>query len=155
MLSRVKPARVLPAYLLCVGVIGALLSPMLRRPPVDGFPLSTYPMFAHPRGPSSTIHTVLGITPEGEAEVLSPRLIGGDPWPSLASRVMHEATRSRAKRRALCETVAERVAADPDRASRYVELEFVTEVYDASGFFLRGETKAETRKLLASCPVPR
>jgi hypothetical protein len=144
------------AYLLCIGVIVAMLSPVLRRPPVDGFPLSTYPMFTSPRGAEATIHTVLGITADGEAEVLSPRLIGGDPWPSLALRVTSEAARSRAKRRALCETVAARVAADPDRASRYVELELVTEVYDASTFFLDGaDAKAERRKLLASCPVPR
>jgi hypothetical protein len=155
MLSRVKSARALPAYLLCVGVIGAMLSPVLQRPPVDGFPLSTYPMFSHPRGPTAKIHTVLGITADGEAEVLSPRLIGGDPWSSLASRVTSEAARSRAKRRALCETVAARVAADPDRASRYVELEFVSEVYDVADYFVRGDTGAERRKLLARCPVPR
>jgi hypothetical protein len=98
---------------------------------------------------------VLGITADGEAEVLSPRLIGGDRWPSLAARVTSEAVRSRAKRHALCETVAARVAADPDRASRYVELELVTEVYDVSAFFLLDDTQAERRKLLASCPVPR
>jgi hypothetical protein len=152
MTMRVRPAR---AYLLCVGVILAMLSPMLRSPPVDGFPLSTYPMFASPRGPSAKVHTVLGITAAGEAELLSPGLIGGDPWPSLASRVMSEAAGSRAKRRALCETVAARVAADPDRSRRVVELEFVIEVYDVSAFFLRGETTAERRKRLASCPVPR
>jgi hypothetical protein len=148
-------ARVLPAYLLCVGVILAMLSPVLRRPPVDGFPLSLYPMFSSPRGPTSKIHTVLGITADGEAEVLSPRLISGDPWSSLAVRVTAEAARSRAKRRALCQTVAARVAADPDRASRYVELEFVAEVYDTSAYFLHGDTRAERRKLLASCPVPQ
>lgn len=152
MTTRVRPAR---AYLLCVGVILAMLSPVLRRPPVDGFPLSTYPMFSSPRGPAVKIHTVLGITKGGEAEVLSPRLIGGDRWPSLASRVTYAASRSRAKRRALCETVAARVAADPDRASRYVELQFVTEVYDAQTYFVGRQTEPEPRKLLASCSVPQ
>jgi hypothetical protein len=152
MSNRVRTAL---AYLLCVGVILAMLSPVLRRPPVDGFPLSTYPMFSHPREPTAKIFTVLGITADGEAEVLSPRLISGDPWASLATRVTSEASRSRAKRRALCETVAARVAADPARGSRYVELEFVSEVYDTSAYFLRGDTRAEQRKLLASCPVPK
>jgi hypothetical protein len=143
------------AYLLCVGVILAMLSPVLRCPPVDGFPLSTYPMFASPREPTVTIYTVLGITAAGEAEVLSPRLIGGDPWASLASRVTIAASRSKSKRRVLCETVAARVAADPDRAPRYVELEFMKEVYDAPTYFVHGQTEPETRKLLASCPVLR
>lgn len=155
MIPSVKPTRVLLTYLLCVGVLLTMLSPVLRSPPVDGFPLSTYPMFTSPRGAAAKIYTVLGITADGQAEVLSPRLIGGDPWPSLASRVVSEAARTRAKRRALCETVAERVAADPERASRYVELAFVREVYDTSAYFLRGDTNAARRKLLASCPVPR
>jgi hypothetical protein len=155
MSSRAKSARTLLSYALCVAVVLVMLSPVLRRPPVDGFPLSTYPMFSSPREPTAKIHTVLGITANGEAEVLSPRLIGGDPWASLASRVLNLASRSRAKRRALCETVAERVADDPDRASRYVELEFVTEVYDAPAYFISGQTEPQRRKLLASCPVPR
>jgi hypothetical protein len=155
MIARAKPTRILLPYSFCVGVILAMLSPVLRRPPVDGFPLSTYPMFASPREPTLKIHTILGVTAEGEAEVLSPRLISGDPWASLASRVTHAASRSRAKRHALCETVATRVAADPDRASRYVELEFVTEVYDAPTYFVGGRTEPERRTLLASCRVPR
>jgi hypothetical protein len=142
-------------YLLCVGVVVAMLSPVLRRPAVDGFPLSTYPMFSSPLGPAAKIHTVLGITQGGEAEVLSPRLISGDPWASLASRVTVAASRSRAKRRALCEIVAARVAADSDRASRYVELQFVTEVYDAQTYFVGRLTEPKPRTLLASCPVPQ
>jgi hypothetical protein len=59
------------------------------------------------------------------------------------------------KRRTLCEAVAARVAADPDRASRYVELELVREVYDAPDYFVRGQIEPERRALLASCPVPR
>jgi hypothetical protein len=148
MTTRVRP------YLLCIGVVVAMLSPVLRRPPVDGFPLSTYPMFSSPRGPKAKIHTVLGVTQDGEAEVLDPRLISGDPWASLAARVTYAASRSKAKRRALCETVAARVAANPDRASRYIELQFVTEVYDAQTYFVGRKTEPEARKLLASCRVP-
>jgi hypothetical protein len=96
---------------------------------------------------------VLGITADGEAEVLSPRLVSGDPWASLATKVMNQASRSRSKRRALCEAVAERVATDPDRASRYVELEFVAEVYDGPAYFVGGQVEPQSRKRLAHCPV--
>lgn len=140
------------AYSLSIGVTLAMLSPAVRQ--VDGFPLSTYPMFASAQEPTVKVHTVLGITVDGDAEVLNPRLIGGDRWASLASSALTEAARSRAKRRALCEAVARRVAADPKRSPRYVELEFVAEVYDTSTYF-RGQTEAQSRKLLASCPVPR
>lgn len=139
-------------YLFCAGVGVAMLSPLLRQ--VDGFPLSTYPMFARPRGPTTRIHTVLGITAEGAAEVLNPTLIGGDPWSTLAADVADAASRSRSRRRALCETVASRIRVDPDRASRYVELNFVAEVYDAPAYF-HGQTEAVSRKVLASCPVTR
>ena len=143
----------LRSYLLCIGVALAMLSPVLRRPPVDGFPLSTYPMFAMPRDATVKIHTVLGITPEGDAEVLTPRLVGGDRWASLATRILGAAARSKPKRRELCEAVAERVAADPDRADRYVELEFVAETYETRTYFA-GHTEPQSRKLLASCSVP-
>jgi hypothetical protein len=144
----------LPSYALSIGVVLAMLSPALRRPPVDGFPLSTYPMFAAPRESTAKIYTVLAITEAGDVEVLTPKLIGGDRWASLAKRTLDEAAQSKAKRRALCETVAERVAADPARADLHVALEFVSEVYDTHAYF-SGDTEPRSRKLLASCPVPR
>ncbi len=36
-----------------VGLVGVLALPALRTDPPDGFPLSTYPMFASPAGATS------------------------------------------------------------------------------------------------------
>jgi hypothetical protein len=147
----VKP---LGAYGLSVGVILAMLSPALRRPPVDSFPLSTYPMFASPRPPTSKITTLLGVTALGEREPLSPTLISGDSWVNLAVESVRAAKRGGpASRRALCRAVAERLAADPERAGRYVGVVFVTEVYDAPAYFF-GETTPSAVTVHAQCPVP-
>ena len=147
-------ARTARSYALCVGVVLVMAYPALRRPPLDDFPLSSYPMFATARGDVVKIRTVLGVTAEGATEVLTPSLIAGDGSPTLASDVGHAAARSVAKRRALCETVAARVAHDPEYRSRYVELRFVSEVYDAPAYF-RGQTETRSSKVLSSCTVPR
>lgn len=138
---------------LTIGVVLVMLSPVLRRPPVDGFPLSTYPMFSSPREATSTIHTLLGVTRSGEREVLSPMLLGGDRWTNLALESVAAAVRGGGKSmRELCETVAERVAADHDRAGRYAEIVFVTEIYDAPAYFV-GQTDPRSVKVRATCPV--
>jgi hypothetical protein len=145
----------LGVYGLSVAVILAMLSPILRRPPVDSFPLSTYPMFASPRTPSSTITTVLGVRASGEGETLSPTLIAGDPWINLAVNSVAAAKRGGASSlRALCRSVAERVAGDPRVAQRYVGIAVVTEVYDAPAYFVGQTTTPRSVELLRQCPLP-
>jgi hypothetical protein len=144
----------LGVYGLSLGVALAMLSPVLRRPPVDSFPLSTYPMFSGARRSVSHIHTLLGVTSSGEREVLSPTLISGDPWVILAVETVHAAKRGGVeRRRALCADVAARVAVeDPDH--RYAEVVFVTETYDAPAYF-SGDVTPRSTKVHATCPVPR
>ena len=150
-----RPAAV---TVLFAAVTAAMLWPALRRPPLDDFPLSNYPMFSSARGSRSAVHTVLGVTATGEHETLSPALISGDPWPVLAVEVTAKARRGGpAARLELCEAVAARVAADPDRAKRYNELVFVTEVYDTHRYFSGDSFDGEdplSREVLATCPLP-
>ncbi len=141
------------AYGLSLCVLLAMLSPVLRCEPVDGFPLTTYPMYSGAMGTTSRVRTLLGITASGEQELLSPALIAGDPSVILAVRTTTGAS-SPERRRALCTTVAGRVAADPDLRDRYVEVLFLTERYDAEAYFL-GADMPEAIKIHARCPVPR
>ncbi|KIG14039.1 hypothetical protein DB30_07306 [Enhygromyxa salina] len=144
----------LGVYGFSVAVALAMVSPVLRRPPVDSFPLSTYPMFSTARPPISQIHTLLGVTASGEREVLSPTLISGDPWAILALETVLAAKRGGPKRRReLCEAVAARVAADDSRADALEQIVFVTETYDAPAYFF-GETSPQSTKVHATCPVP-
>ncbi len=141
------------AFGLSLSVLLAMLAPLLRSGHVDGFPLTTYPMYSGAMGKTSRIRTILGVTPSGAQETLSPTLIAGDPSVILAVRTTAAAKR-RADKLALCRRVAERVAADPERSARYTELVFLTERYDAPAFFL-GATEPEAIKVHARCPVPR
>lgn len=141
-------------YGLSFGVALAMLSPVLRRPPVDSFPLSTYPMFSAARPPISQIPTLLGVTASGEREILSPTLISGDPWVILAVETVLAAKRGGGeRRRALCQAVAARVAADDTLADRYASVVFLTETYDAPAYFF-GDTTPQSTKVHATCPVP-
>ncbi|WP_106089598.1 hypothetical protein [Enhygromyxa salina] len=142
-------------YGLSFGVALAMLSPVLRQPPLDGFPLSTYPMFSTARPAISEFPTLLGVTSSGEREVLSPALISGDPWAILAFETVRTAKRGgKRRRRALCEAVAARVADDDERAGVYAQIVFVTETYDAPAYFF-GDTNPRSIKVHATCPVPR
>ena len=145
--------RTIWVYGLSFGVLLAMLSPLLRPKMADGYPLTTYPMYSGSKGTTSRVRTLLGITRSGEQELLTPALIAGDSSVILAVRTTAGA-RSRKSRLALCERVAERVAAVPDLRSRYVELLFLTERYDALAYF-DGATKPEAIKVHARCPVPQ
>ncbi len=137
---------------LSLSILLAMLSPLLSSGQEDDFPLTTYPMYSGAMGKTSRIRTILGITPSGGQETLSPTLIAGDPSVILAVRTAAAARRP-ADKLALCSRVAERVAADPERSARYTELVFLTERYDAPAFFL-GATEPAATKVHARCPVP-
>lgn len=140
-------------YALTAGVTLAMVSPALRG--VDGFPLSTYPMFSGAGEPVTRIDTMLGVTAAGTRETLSPELISGDRWPILAVELMEKAVRRKEPaRRALCERVAARVAADPGRAGRITAVELVTERFDVQAYFA-GEREPQVRKVHFTCPVVR
>jgi len=62
------------AYALGLGMPAAVLSPLFSGAP-DSFPLSTYPMFAQPRGQPS-LDSVVALMADGGEERLPPPLIG-------------------------------------------------------------------------------
>jgi hypothetical protein len=140
-------------YVLTAGVSLAMVSPALRG--VDGFPLSTYPMFSGTGKPVTRIDTMLGVTTAGARETLNPELISGDRWPILAVELLEKAVRRKQPaRRSLCERVAARVAADPERAGRISAVELVTERFDVRAYFA-GEREPQERKVHFTCPVLR
>ncbi len=64
------------AIVTSLALVGAALSPLVRDPADDGFPLSTYPMFAWSRPTELTASYALGVTPGGGRRYLSPALVG-------------------------------------------------------------------------------
>ncbi len=87
-----------------------VLSPLLREPTSDTYPLSTYPMFATDRGNVHTLATAVERTDDGFAR-LSPKLIAGTDEAVLASVTVTRAVRH-GEADILCEEILERVGSD-------------------------------------------
>lgn len=143
-------ARRLWAASFSVLVIVAVLWPMLREPRVDGFPLSTYPMFSHGRERArAEIFHVVGFSREGRHRPMSPELLG-------TSEIMQAYQTARVAIRSghsgeLCERVAERVRVDPEHAD-IDRLEVRSDVYDSLAYF-DGDTKPRSTRVHARCSV--
>ncbi len=108
-----------------VAVAAMVLAPAFGDPAVDGYPLSSYPMFSTDRPVRADLVTVVGVTGAGEAVRLSPELIAGADEPILAAATVAGAVRADQSDR-LCAEVADRVrAAGPDVAEAVVRTEHV------------------------------
>jgi hypothetical protein len=153
--GRPRPPRVvrLAAWAGVVAVLLAMLGPPLRRPPVDSYPLSTYPMFSSDRGRLSSVATVVGVGADGAVRRLSPHLIGGNDEVMLSVQTVADAVRAGADRSGqLCHQVAERVGGS-GLGDELVEVVVRTEVHDAVDHFAGDRTPLEVEDH-ARCEVP-
>jgi hypothetical protein len=145
-LSRIR--RWVPIVVAVVAVL-AVLAPMLRSPAPDGFPLSTYPMFARDRGDDTWLDTVVGREVDGDIVRLSPELISGNDEPVLAASTVSLALDA-GMAESLCDRVAGRVAhAGRDDLSA---IEVVSERHDLDRF---APDEPLARRRHARCEVPR
>jgi hypothetical protein len=111
-------------------VVAAMVAPAVSTRPSDGFPFSTYPMFAVDRGSRTTISTAVGLTAAGAEVRLSPRLLAGADEAILAVRTARAMVNRDPE--GWCREVADRVALDrrataPDPV---VAVRVVTETHD-------------------------
>jgi hypothetical protein len=104
------PLDVIRAASISIALLGATLSPLARDPADDGFPLSTYPMFASPREVVQTIDYAIGETATGERRVLSPELVGTREV--LQAYAVIAGAVARGEAAALCRAIARRVPAE-------------------------------------------
>jgi hypothetical protein len=140
------------AWIVSIALIGAALSPLLRRPDDDGFPLSTYPMFASARPRQLTMSYPLGATAGGGRRYLSPELVGSSEPLQAAAIVERAIAQGRGAIRGLCEAIARRVAASG--AHRDVAaIRLVTGTHDAVELLARDRVGAEVEH--GRCAVPR
>jgi hypothetical protein len=140
------------ALIVSIGLIGATLSPLLRRPYDDGFPLSTYPMFAAPRPRQLTVSYPLGATADGRRRYLSPELVGSGEVLQAYAIVDRAVAQRGAALRGLCEAIARRVADSP--AHRDVAaIRLVTGTHDAVELLARDRVGTEIEH--GRCDVPR
>lgn len=135
-------------YLFSSAVALAILAPMFRRPPVDGFPLSTYPMFSERlRTPRTTVHHAIAVLPDSRREVIPPKLATGNEAALQAEAVIDGAIR-RGTATGLCRRIAARVSGT--RFARAVALEIATSTFDSLAFF-SGDRAPRQRVVHARC----
>jgi hypothetical protein len=140
------------AVIASIALCGAALSPLLRRPADDGFPLSTYPMFARPRPRQLTMSYPLGVTADGGRRTLSPALIGSSEVLQALAIVERAVARRGAALQGLCQAIARRVAASPAYED-VVAIRLVTGTHDAVELLVRERIGAEIER--GRCAVSR
>lgn len=134
------------AAVLSLALIGAAASPVLRAPRDDGFPLSTYPMFAT----TLTLDYPLGVTTTGGRRYLHPRLVGSSEI--LQAVAVIARARQAGELPALCARIARRVAAH-DAYADVVAIRIVTGSHDAVAFLVGDRLGREVER--ARCEVAR
>jgi hypothetical protein len=134
-------------------MIGVTLSPVLREPYDDGFPLSTYPMFASKRPRVLTFHYALGETATpGERITLTPGLVGTGEVLQAMRVIDRAVSRGRLEMTKLCDDIARRVAADGD-FTRVRSIRIVTGTHDAIDYLSKDAIGRELERL--RCAVKR
>lgn len=123
-----------------------MLWPALLPAGADGFPFSTYPMFAADRGSVVAIDTVVALDADGEVHRLGPQEVGGGDEVMLAVEAVRRAVDG-GEAAALCAEVAAAVD-DPDLQT----IEVRTEVRDAVAD-VRGTAEPIHLVVHASCPA--
>jgi hypothetical protein len=140
------------AAVVSIALIGATLSPLLRQPIKDSFPLSTYPMFAWKRPTKLTMSYAIGETATGERRYLVPRVVGSGEV-LQARAIVERAVRKGGKELAtLCEKVAANVA-QFDRFDDVARIRVMSGTHDSIEFLIEHELGTEFER--AKCEVKR
>ena len=141
------------ALALSVALVAIVIWPVVRRPPRDSFPHSTYPMFSENRAPVADIEVVVGRTLDGRDITLSPELIAGTEEVIVAGSLVRTSVRRGPDAASdLCHDVAQRIAGQgpPDVDEVVVR----TDRHDAIAWF-QGDRAPLERTIHSSCQVVR
>jgi hypothetical protein len=141
---------ILTGVVVGLGATAAVLSPLIG-PDGDSFPISSYPMFARPRG-QPTLYALTARSADGSARRVPPSALGSSEVLQAKVLIQRSVEQGPAAMRALCRDVAARVAAGAEADLRSIEI--VRRRYDPIGYFVSGPTPIEEQRL-ARCAVPR
>lgn len=144
-----EPLNALVGIVVGLGATAAVLSP-LGAMDQDSFPISSYPMFARPRG-QPELYAVVARAADGR-EVRLPATVVASSEP-LQTKVLIQRTVELGAEamQVLCRSVAARVVDSPDDLR---SVEIVRRRYDPIAYFTRGPEPLEQARL-SSCRVPR
>jgi hypothetical protein len=135
-----------------LGVVLATAAPLLRAARDDSYPFSTYPMFARVLDkPELTV--AVGVTAAREVLRLPPEMIANEE-PMQAMRTLRQAGNGdRSALRALCSSIATRVARTP-AFSQVRVVRIVRARFDPLTYF-EGAPEPEQAQRLLQCRVKR
>jgi hypothetical protein len=139
------------AYLWGLGLAAAAASPLFRAPSNDGFPLSTYPMFATQRVKPSLV-TAEGTTVAGAAVALPPNVVSSGAVMQAMATLSQAESQGDAALRKLCANIAERAARAP-ALPPLRRVQIVSARFDPIAYFETGP-RPEERRVLVRCRVP-
>src|SRR5262249_39630282 len=132
-----------------IALVVAVVSPVVRDPDDDGFPLSTYPMFARDRAGQALAYPI-GRTAGGARRVLEPRFAGTTEV--LQALMVVDRAVAGGEADALCEHIARGVAGDADYRD-VATIEIVVATHDAVDYLEHDRIAPEPAH--ARCRVPR
>jgi hypothetical protein len=132
--------------------LGAVLSP-LGSMQADSFPISSYPMFARPRG-QPTLYAVSARGRDGGELRLPAEVIGSSEVLQTKVLIQRSVEGGPEAMQALCSGVAGRIAAQPAAYGDPIAVEIVRRRFDPIAYFERGPEPIEQERLLR-CQVPQ
>jgi hypothetical protein len=147
-----EPVSRLAAALVGLVTTAAVLSPLLNME-ADSFPISSYPMFARPRG-QPTLYAVAGRRRDGSELRLPAEVVGSSEVLQTKVLIQRSVEQGPEAMRALCKAVAARIAESPASYGAPVTVEIVRRRFDPIGYFEKGPEPIEQERLM-SCKVPR
>ncbi len=136
-----------------VALIGAVMMPPFRDPPIDSFPLSTYPMFSTKRE-RAVLDQAVGLNAAGESRPLPPGAVASGEVMQAAMTLRRAARGGRKTSARLCREVAERLTSidDLDDIER---VQIISALWDPVAFFAVDDPKPLESKVRAECEVTR
>lgn len=140
------------AYGFGLGMVLVVAAPGFGDPTADAYPLSTYPMFARPRG-KPLLNFVEGVDRAGNPRRLPPSFVAGQEVMQAAATVRRAVQAGPRAMQRLCERVAARVAESGEHQD-VVDVRIVGARFDPLRYFSVGP-EPESRRERARCAVTR
>ena len=140
------------AAVVSFALIAATLSPLVREPRDDGFPLSTYPMFAWKRPTKLTMSYAIGETTAGERRYLTPRVVGSGEVLQARAIVERAVSKGGKELTTFCAKVAANVAQAPQFAD-VTRIRVLSGTHDSLEFLMHDKLGVESER--TKCEVKR
>jgi hypothetical protein len=146
-----EPWHRLAAVSVGLGTLLAVLSP-LGAMDDDSFPISSYPMFARPRG-QPTLYAVTARDQDGSERRLPAEMVGSSEVLQTKVLIQRSVEQGPEAMAELCRATADRVSRSPELGTLR-SIEIVRRRFDPIGYFVDGPKPIEQERLF-SCKVPR